>query len=263
MPSEIPVRLLLVVGLALVGVVLAGIGTAFAPNGVVPSEPGAEFVVGDGNVTVAQSDQSETTVTTLSNVSAVRIDRTNASRFTVETRERRPLSRDERDRARTIALNNRTVSEAVDDVGAVELTVEPIRKLNTSSIATGQYNVTVDAEDGGTFTVDLNDTDSENGSVTVDRTPNYVDDRAVVKIRNSTADAPDDLKYSVTVDLANGTVTDITDWEHIRENEPTIEPTATADNSTDTEAVATPKPGERRLLLPNTLQHRLRHAQTL
>ena len=214
-----------------------------APGFVLDADGQFRDVVGDDNVTVAQSDQSETTVTTLSNVSAVRIDRANASRFTVETRERRPLSRDERDRARTIALNNRTVSEAVDSVGAVELTVEPIRKLNTSSIVTAEYNVTrqynaTDAADDDTFAVEMN-TDAESGSVTVDRTPEYVDDRAVVEIRNSTADAPDDVKYSVKVDLANGTVADITDWEQIRENEPTIDFTSASDNSTDT--VATPE----------------------
>lgn len=247
MPSEVRARILLLVGLAVVGVVLAGVGTAFAPDDAVQPEPGAAFVVADDNVTVERTNQSETVVANLSNVSAVRIDRTNASQFTVETREQRPLSPDERERARTIALNNRTVREAVDDVGAVELTVEPIRKLNASSIvteeynATPQYNVTADAEGGDTFTIHLNDTDGEDGSVTVNRTPDYVDDRAVVKIRNSTEDPPDDLQYSVRVDIANGTVTDITDWEHIRENETTVEFSPSADNtSTDAKTAVTP-----------------------
>ena len=89
MPSERHTRLLLLVELAAVGVVLAGVGTAFGVDGV-QSQPSAEFVVADENVTVAQANQSETVVTNFSNVTEVRIDRADDSRVTVETLEQRP-----------------------------------------------------------------------------------------------------------------------------------------------------------------------------
>jgi hypothetical protein len=226
-PSEIRTRLLLLVGLAAVGIILAGVGTAFGADD--PVQPGqrAELVVTDENLTVAGANQSGTVVTDISNVTEIRIDRENASRFTVVTRKRRPLTPAERERARTIALENRTVDEAVDGMAAVELAVEPIRKLNASSSATTQYNVSVGARDGDTvtgdtFTIELNDTDGESGSVTIDRTPEFVDNRAVVEIRDPTLEPPEKLKYTVRVDTANGTVTDVTDWEHVRGNATTV-----------------------------------------
>jgi hypothetical protein len=45
--------------------------------------------------------------------------------------------------------------------------------------------------------------------VTVDRSPSYVEDVAVVWV---TPPDQEDPRYSVTVDLTNETVTDITDW---------------------------------------------------
>jgi hypothetical protein len=238
-PSEIRTRLLLLVGLAVIGVVLAGVGTALGADTVVQPEQSARLVVADENLTVAGANQSETVVTDLSNVTEIRIDRENAGRFTVETRERRPLSPAERERARTIALNNQTVSEAVDGMAAVELAVEPIRKLNASSSATTRYNVAVDAGDGDTvtgdtFTIELNDSGGGNGSVTIDRTPEFVDDRAVVEVRDPTGEPPESLEYTVRVDTANGTVTDITDWEHVRQNATTVE-FSTPNNTSSTD----------------------------
>jgi hypothetical protein len=227
-PTEIRTRLLLLAGLTVVGVVLAGVGTAFGADDVVQSQQSAKLVVTDENLTVAQANQSETRVADLSNVTELRVDRENASRFTVKTRQQRPLSPSEREQARTIALNNRTVGAAVDNMVAVELAVEPIRKLNTSSSATKRYNVSVDAGDGDTvagdtFTIELNDSGVENGSVTIDRTPEFVDDRAVVEVRDPTEEPPQNLQYTVRVDTANGTVTDVTDWQHVRENATTVE----------------------------------------
>lgn len=238
-PSEIRTRLLLLAGLAVVGVALAGVGTAFGADAVFQPQERAELVVADENLTVEQMDQSETLVTDLSNATEVRIDQENASRITVVTRERRPLSPAERERAKEIALNNQTVSEAIDGMAAVELTVEPVRKLNAPSTATEQYNVSIEAEDGDTvtgdtFTIDLNDTDKESGSVTIDRTPEFVDDRVVVEIRDPTEDPPEDLRYTVRVDAANGTVTSVTDWVRVRETATTVEfSTSTNTSSTD------------------------------
>ena len=225
MPSERHTRLLLLVELAAVGVVLAGVGTAFGVDGV-QSQPSAEFVVADENVTVAQANQSETVVTNFSNVTEVRIDRADDSRFTVETLEQRPLSPTERERAREIALDNQTVSQAVNDVAAPGLTVEPIRKLNASRTISRNVSVVagdgdspaVDAADGDTFVVELDDTDGGNGAVMVSRTPDYVADLAVVRVRDRAADPSTDLQYTVRVDLANGTVTDVTDWTRLRGN---------------------------------------------
>lgn len=238
-PSEMRTRLFVLVGLAVIGVALAGVGTTLGADDVVQPQQSAKLVVTDENLTVAHANQSGTLVTDLSNVTELRIDRENASRFTVETRERRPLSPAERERARTIALNNQTVSEAVGEMAAVELTVEPIRKLNTSSFAAKRYNVSLDAGDGDTvtgdtFTIELNDSGMEDGSVTIDRTPEFVDDRAVVEVRDPTEEPPQSLEYTVRVDTANGTVTDVTDWEHVRENASTV-PFSTPNNTTSTD----------------------------
>ena len=50
------------------------------------------------------------------------------------------------------------------------------------------------------------------GTVTIDRDPKYVEDEAVVRIRDP---ATDEMYYSATVDLENETVTEITEWDTV------------------------------------------------
>jgi len=235
MPSERCGRLLLLVGLTVVGVGLAGIGTAFGAGNAV-QRPGAEFVVADGNLSVAQADQSRTVVTNLSHVSEVRIDRTNTTQYTVDTRERRPLSPAERERARTVALDNRTVREAVEGIPSAELTVEPVRGVNASVVNAQAVNSTGEMAGSDTFTVSLNETGETDGSVMIGRHTSSVENRAVVNIRDTTETPPEDLQYTVRIDTANGTVTDITDWERVRENGSIVDvSTLSNTSSTDSE----------------------------
>jgi hypothetical protein len=76
---------------------------------------------------------------------------------------------------------------------------------------TGLNTTSTDGEiTGSEKTVSLTVADAnETGTVIIDRDPEYVEDEAVIGIRDL---ATDETYYSVTVDLDNETITDITEW---------------------------------------------------
>ncbi|WP_254764153.1 hypothetical protein [Natrinema marinum] len=212
-------RLLVLVGLTVIGVGLAGIGTAFGMTEPLSNTgTSAEFVVSENNVTLTTGDKSETIVDNLSNVSKITIEETNSGQFTIHTIENQPLTENERERARTIAMTNETVNEALDGMDTYKLSVEPIQQLNFSSSNTQSYDVAIESnETNGEMTIVNTTDDHGDGSVTIERSPSYVEDRAVVRVRNPDEDSPHDLRYTVDIDLVNRTVTDITDWNEIRQ----------------------------------------------
>ncbi|WP_135363989.1 hypothetical protein [Halosimplex halophilum] len=207
-------RAALLVGLVALGVGLAAAGTALFPGGPADAgEPGAAFVVSETNVSVADADRDPTVVANVSSASRVEIERVDSGRFRVSTDT--PLSDRERRRAKAIARSNETVRRALAAMDGYELAVEPIRKLTVGSAA--RVNATawsVNGSDGvRTFRVE-NVTGGSDGSVVVGRSRDYVDGAASVEIRRSPSG---ELAYRARVDLANGTVTGVTDWAAVRD----------------------------------------------
>jgi len=216
MPESLRSRLLALVALGVLGVGLAGAGTAFGVTAPLAGTGSpAEFVVTDGNVTLTTGEGSATLVENMSDVRAVTIEETGDGEFTVHTQEARPLTEDERERARSIALANDTVRRELDAMPAHDLSVEPVRKLNLSASESISVDTADLDADSGEFTVRSAD-DSDGGAVTIVRDPSYVENRAVVRVRQPGVPDPRDLKYTVDVNLTSGTVTGITDWDAIR-----------------------------------------------
>lgn len=223
MDSEIRARVLLVAGLAVLGVTLAGVGTGLGMTSPLTS-PGErpQFVISDESVTWSNAGHNVTLVENMSNVRMIQIEKVGSAQFRVQTEAERPLTATERQRARQIARHNRTVQTALASLENYTVTVDPIREITVSAEPTGRYNATTDGsvDTGETFTISNATGDNEDGAVVARREPTYVADRAVVQIRQPSEPQRHELKYSVRVDLANGTVSAITDWEAIRTDSP-------------------------------------------
>ena len=222
MDGGISTRLLVLVGLAAVGIGLAGVGTSLG-MAELTSNPPAEFIVGDDNIKFNASGESTTVVENLSYVQAVNIDETDTGQFTIQTVTEQPLTAREREQAREIVLSNATISAALAEIDSYTLSVDPIQKLNASAFNQVSYDSNMSHESGDSITIVETSEEKENsGSVTIEREPNYAEDRATVQICQPDAPPSDDLKYSVDVDLENDTITDITDWEAISQEAPTV-----------------------------------------
>lgn len=201
--------------LATLGVILAWAGTAVGLGSVVAGgEPTGRVSIAGDDVTVAGERGQPTVVENLSETEAVEVSVTDGQ-ITVVTDERGPLTDDQRERARELARDYVTAYASLER--PVEFTVEPVRKMTAG--ASERYEVDSrnwTTEDGATFTVE------SHGSVTVTRGEHsvrveptgtdatYVEDRAAVRITDRETG---ELRYTVEVNLANGTVVDITDWQ--------------------------------------------------
>jgi len=229
-------RLGVLFALGVVGLTVAGIGVGFGSPTAEPTGDAAEFVVSEENVTFSDRNRTVTVADDLSNATTVEIEATDAGQFRVDAERRQPLTDAERERAAEIARTNRTVQERLAAIDSVEITVEPIRKLETTkTVDLGNATMKNTSGNVSVYRFDANTSEESDGSVVVNRDPAYVEDRADVRISDPTADRKTQLKYSVTVDLANGTVTDATDWVALRESTPTVTGTEiddTRDNST-------------------------------
>ena len=233
-------RLLVLAGLTVIGVGLAGAGTAMGlTEPLSTTDLAAEFIVSEENVAFSAGGKSETIVENMSYVSEVEIEETDAGQFTIHTTEDQPLTDSERERARTIAVNNATVKQTLDAMSAYELSVEPVQRINVTGLEQASLDavnksdqtddvVQYELADNGTVTEDQG-----GGTVTVNREPRYAEDRAVVRIRQPGEDCHHDLKYTINVDLASGTVTGITDWDEIRQSSSPVTMTGTR-NTTET-----------------------------
>ncbi|MGQ3330165.1 hypothetical protein [Halorubrum sp. FL23] len=216
MTSDLWSRLTLLVVLAALGVSLAVIGSAVgATTPLAASEPSAAFVVSEDNVTFERGNQRATLLNNTTGVDSIEIEQQGSGTYHVNTEAKNPLTDSERNQAKAIARGNATVQQTVQDLDQYELTVEPIRKLTVDSAQTtsftGLTNTSRDGEkvaEEETFTLTVEDS-NETGTVTIDRESEYVENEAVVRIRDS---ATDEICYSATVNLENETVTDISDW---------------------------------------------------
>jgi len=241
MNQLVRVRLVVLVGLAVIGIGLAGVGVAFGvTKPIADTASSGKFVVSEENVTFSAGGESAVVVDNVSDVREISIEETDTGHFTLRTTEEGALTDSERRRAREIAVTNDTVRRELDALGAYELTVQPIQKLNVSSVSQSRYTTVAEInQTGDEFTVRETSLErNDSGTVTIERDPTYVEDRASVRIRQPGVDDSRELKYSVTVDLANGSVTDVTDWDAIRRTAPSATVTRTS-NATDV-AIRTP-----------------------
>ena len=201
-------------GLAVVGLTLAGATSALGVTETAAGDVGGEFVVSDRNVTYSNTAQERTVVENLSGVEAIEIGRDGTGHFSIRTEEATPLTEVERERAKHIAGTNATVRRALARLDDYDLSVEPIRELSTQNVVgvtveqSNESNWTNDSAETRTFTVTNVTYANESGSVVVQRDPKYVPDRAAVEIRGSDGEQ----RYTVYVDLANRTVVDIGNW---------------------------------------------------
>ena len=227
MDAGIRTRLLVLVGLAAVSIGLAGVGAAFGMTDPLISDPSGEFIVGEDNITFNASGESKTVAENLTHVQAVKIEETNTGQFTVQTVKEQPLTDREHAQAREIVLSNDIVSAALSEMDSYTLSVDPIQQLNASAFNQVSYDTNTSHETSDGITIVKMSEEEESGSVTIEREPNFAEDRATVQIHQPDAPPSDDLKYSVDVDLKNNTVTDMTDWDAIRQEAPTVTATET------------------------------------
>jgi len=223
--SRVRSRLVFLLGLTILAVGLAGLGTAFGVTAPLAADnPGGEFVVSDQNVTFSTQGQEDTVVQNLSNVTTIEIEESEDGQFAVTTERDQPLTDAERDRAREIARRNETVRQDLEDMDEYELTVDPVYRideLSTTQIS-GEVS-TVNESEGITMINFTDDSLSErDDAVVIQRDPSYVDDEAVVRVRQPNNGDQIEQEYSVSVNLATETVTDITDWADIRQD-PTVD----------------------------------------
>ncbi|QIB74317.1 hypothetical protein G3I44_08500 [Halogeometricum borinquense] len=223
MTSEIRSRLFILVGLSVLGVSLAVIGTSLGVTSpVTNSDDNAKFVVNQENMTFSSAGESVTLAQNMSEVETVQITQVKSSQFEVHTEKEQPFTAAERDRAIEIARNNETVRRHLEQMDEYTLAVDPVQKINASSTSETSGTISQingsDTETGSELTVQTGNMSVENeSSVVIQRESSYVEDQAVVRVRQPNEPELQELKYSIDIDLANGTVTDITDWDKIRQ----------------------------------------------
>ncbi|NEU55674.1 hypothetical protein [Halorussus sp. MSC15.2] len=213
MKDAVRFRVLALVGLAALGVGLALVGTAIGVGGpLADTGSDVEFTVSEDNVTLSNDRRTVTVVENMTGVETVEITEDDGQ-FRVRTGGSDSLTAAERDRAVAIARNNATVSQYLDRTNRYELGVELIERINASSgrRVTGDagQNLSLDESGTATFTVENVTTADGDDSVTIDRDLSSAEQRVTVTVRRP---ADGELRYSITVDLADETVVEITDW---------------------------------------------------
>jgi len=238
--SRLRSKLALLVALLVVGAGLAFTGNALGVSEPLSEpEPGALFAVSDENVTVTASGQEVTAVEKMDTVTNVEITEQDGQ-FVVTTDRKEPFTSAEIDRGIEIAKKNKTVQTALDRRDTYDFEVEPVHKLEATDLAVTTVNdtditfdtATEDNESGSVDTTDHKSGDNrtaadsddivtvtveDNGSndestVRVDREPSYVEDRAVVVVRDPEAG---ERVLSVVVDLQSEQVVSLTGWRDV------------------------------------------------
>jgi hypothetical protein len=209
MTSDVRLRLLALVGLAVLGIGLAVAGAALGIGETTAAD--TQVSVSDSGITISNGQQEAVLVENMSRIRTVEVS-TNDGRLAVETtRSETGLTDSERVRAVEIAQSNATVQQSLDDATEYTFDVEPVKRLTAS--AAGRVNGTISIEnhtEQKTFTVDDVEmtTTTDGDSVTIRRQSSVVDGKASVRIRG-----PDgELLYSVDIDLNAEQVREITAW---------------------------------------------------
>ncbi|RBI63517.1 hypothetical protein DMJ13_02990 [halophilic archaeon] len=220
MKGEVRVRLLAVVGLAVLAVALAVTGTALGiANPLTADEPGAQVTVTEDGITLSNGGPEETVVGNMTAVETVKIA-SHDGQLRIRTEEKEPLTSADRIRAIEVAQNNDTLQRSLDELSEYELEVQPIEKLDASTAETVDISgVTKDGPNDSedpVFRVETNSSAETSESITIRREPSYVENQATIKIRRPT---DDELLYSAEVNLSEGRIVDITDWTDVESRE--------------------------------------------
>lgn len=216
MPSDVRTRVVVVLGLAAVGVALAVTGSALGVGDGTFHESDGPAVNIDENVTVVDDDSEVTVVENVSTVETLKVRADDGATIRFET-EGRDEGVTASERAKDIARNNETIQRAIEDLESPKFTVEPVVQVDVTE--SSSFTVSGATNDGdnstgggsGTYSVTVNETSaqSQDGMVVVDREPAYASGIASVQI----AETGDQVRYAATVDLENETVTGFTDWQ--------------------------------------------------
>lgn len=217
MDDDVRIRVLVLVVLAAVGVTLAGIGVALDTEDVITDDRMAEVSIAGTDVTVSSSDGEVVLSENVSETSDIEITEEKGG-ITVMEQEEDRFTQTERERAVEIARNNTTVESYLETVENPNFSVEPVKKLDAEEsevleVATvtsdvNGTNATISSEE--TVRIVNVTTEESDDAVRIDREQSYVEERAVVWIDHPGRERH---RYSVKVDLMNGTVVDITDWD--------------------------------------------------
>ena len=210
MHEETRMRAVAVVVLVGLGAVLGVAGGALGVGGpTVGDDPGAEFVVGQDNVSVAHGGE-RTILRDLDVTEDVAIERVDGG-YRVSTQESGPLSQAERGRAKRVAGENATVAARLNELSDYDLRVEPIRRLQSDHAITGSVDVnnsTSQETNDSAVTYEFETVERGGDSVTVNRDPTFVEEEVVVAVHRP---GDEDAVFDVHVDLENETVTDVED----------------------------------------------------
>lgn len=202
MPAEIGSRIVLLVGLAALGIAIAGVGTAIGlPSPISDDGTDPTFVVADGTITDSDSKGDVIVVENTSHVHTIRIDRTDSTTFLIRTDSEPPLTKAARERSRRIALENRSVQRALASLEGYTVSVDSVRRINRSELIETQItatNVTQSEADTGIYSISSAAVESEPDSVIERREPTCVENRTVVDVRCPTVRAGADLQYRST-----------------------------------------------------------------
>lgn len=212
-------RLVVLVVLAAVGVSLAGAGVALGiGDALASSDRMGEVSIAGSTVTVSSSNGDVVLTETVPETSDLEISEHSGGITVAEqTEDDEPFTRRERERAVEIARQNETVESYLDTVANPTFTVHPVEKLNATEMqaTTVTFNgserddIDVSGNDSQVLKITNVTVEESSDSVTIDREASYCEDVAVVHVGHPDRDRP---RYGVRVDLANGTVTGITDW---------------------------------------------------
>lgn len=207
---RIPVLLLLVA----IGVTVAGASVALGVGDIIADQsPAGEISIAGSNVTATGTEGETVLIANVSKTSDIEFTEDGGT-ISVTERANTPLTQREQRRAIEIARENSTVASYLETVENEELTVRPVKRIEREEMQTDTVEFdTVETNDSivsGEFGQAINVTVHESDyTVTVDRDPSYVEDRAVVRVGHT---GRSDARYWVKVDLESRAVTDITDW---------------------------------------------------
>jgi len=211
-------RGVLVVALIAVGV---GLALTWSTVGIADGDPSVSegpSIRVDDDVTVASGDKAVTVIEDVSSVDAVSVRAREDGTIRLESSERGGLNETQRTRALAIARDNETVRRAVGSLEEPVFAVEPVVEIRASSFRTVEIDGTATGVDArgvnGTetyaFTVNASSVEQDDGTVVVDRTQEYLDDVASVRLSDERSG---ETRYTIRVDLTTETVTDVTNWE--------------------------------------------------
>jgi len=211
-------RLLVLVAIGFVGVGVVFVGASLGIHSpVTDTDPGVTLTVSTSNVTLDDGDRSVVLMANIETAKTVEITHSDG-RITVRSDD--PLTDRDRTRALDIAQENTTVQIYLDRIDGYELEVEPVVRVDSTSVP--MRNVDVEPVDTNRtnssgevhrFEAENTTVREQRDSVTIHRNRSYVDNRAVVRIRDRTTE---EVRYAVRVDLVDGTVVDITEREPTR-----------------------------------------------